>query len=61
LSLARVLGLDVVAEGVETEAELALLRAMGTDLVQGYYYYRPLAPDAVTRVLAGQVEPAASE
>jgi diguanylate cyclase (GGDEF)-like protein len=61
MTLARVLGLDVVAEGVETEAELALLRAMGTDLVQGYYYYRPLAPDAVTRVLAGQFEPAASE
>jgi diguanylate cyclase (GGDEF)-like protein len=61
MTLARVLGMDVVAEGVETEAELALLRAMGSDLVQGYYYYRPLAPDAVTRVLAGQFEPAASE
>jgi EAL domain-containing protein (putative c-di-GMP-specific phosphodiesterase class I) len=61
MTLARVLGMDVVAEGVETEAELALLRAMGSDLVQGYYYYRPLAPEAVTRVLAGQFGPAASE
>jgi len=61
MTLARVLGLDVVAEGVETEAELALLRAMGSDLVQGFYYYRPLAPEAVTLVLAGQFGPAASE
>jgi len=61
LTLARVLGMDVVAEGVETEAELMLLRDMGSDLVQGYYYYRPLAPEAVTLVLADQFEPAASE
>jgi diguanylate cyclase (GGDEF)-like protein len=54
LTLARALGMDVVAEGVETEAELTLLRAMGSDLVQGYYYYRPLAPDVAARVLAAQ-------
>ncbi|MFS2024046.1 putative bifunctional diguanylate cyclase/phosphodiesterase [Massilia sp. CT11-137] len=54
LTLARALGMDVVAEGVETEAELALLREMGSDLVQGYYYYRPLATEPATRVLAGQ-------
>jgi EAL domain-containing protein (putative c-di-GMP-specific phosphodiesterase class I) len=54
LMLARALGLDVVAEGVETEAELDLLREMGSDLVQGYYYYRPLAPDDAARALAAQ-------
>jgi diguanylate cyclase (GGDEF)-like protein len=54
LMLARALGLDVVAEGVETEAELTLLREMGSDLVQGYYYHRPLAPDDAARVLAAQ-------
>jgi diguanylate cyclase (GGDEF)-like protein len=54
LTLARALGMDVVAEGVETEAELALLRGMGSDFVQGYYYYRPLASDAATLVLARQ-------
>jgi diguanylate cyclase (GGDEF)-like protein len=51
LMLARALGLDVVAEGVETEAELDLLRAMGCDLVQGYYYHRPLAPEDAARAL----------
>jgi diguanylate cyclase (GGDEF)-like protein len=54
LMLARALGLDVVAEGVETEAELTLLREMGSDLVQGFYYYRPLAPIDAARALAAQ-------
>jgi EAL domain-containing protein (putative c-di-GMP-specific phosphodiesterase class I) len=48
--LARTLGLDVVAEGVETLAELDILREMGSDFVQGYFYYRPL--DAVDATLA---------
>ncbi|WP_332876647.1 EAL domain-containing protein [Massilia sp. S19_KUP03_FR1] len=43
IMLAHTLGMDVVAEGVETEAELAVLRAMGSDFVQGYVYFRPLS------------------
>lgn len=50
--LARTLGLDVVAEGVETRAELDILREMGSDFVQGYYYYRPLDAADATRALA---------
>jgi diguanylate cyclase (GGDEF)-like protein len=56
LMLARALQLDVVAEGVETDAELQLLRDMGSDFVQGYFYYRPLAPEAAEAVLAEQGE-----
>jgi diguanylate cyclase (GGDEF)-like protein len=52
LMLARALELDVVAEGVETEAELGLLREMGSDFVQGYVYHRPLAPADVATALA---------
>ena len=37
------LGLKVTAEGVETEAELAVLRAAGCDLAQGYLIARPMA------------------
>jgi len=48
--LARTLGLDVVAEGVETRAELDILREMGSDFVQGYFYFRPL--DAADATLA---------
>ncbi len=54
LMLARLLELDVVAEGVETEAELALLRDMGSHFVQGYFYYRPLAAGDAAAALAAQ-------
>lgn len=42
LQLAARLGQTTVAEGVETSAELALLNAAGCDLVQGYFFSRPL-------------------
>jgi EAL domain-containing protein (putative c-di-GMP-specific phosphodiesterase class I) len=40
--LAHRLGLQVVAEGVETAEQLALVRAAGCDIVPGYYFARPL-------------------
>jgi diguanylate cyclase (GGDEF)-like protein len=52
LSLSRRLRLTVVAEGVETEAELAQLRAMGCGLVQGFLTGRPV-PEEEAAVLAG--------
>ena len=42
LYLGQALGLHVVAEGVETEAEFEHLRRLGCDSVQGYYVSRPL-------------------
>ena len=42
ISLAHSLRLKVVAEGVETEAQLAILAAKGCDEMQGYYYTRPM-------------------
>ncbi len=38
-------GHKVVAEGVETQKEVALLEEWGVDLIQGYYYTRPLSRD----------------
>mgnify|MGYP000167714936 CR=1 FL=1 len=55
--LARTLGLDVVAEGVETLAELDILREMGSDFVQGYFYFRPLDAADATLALAAPTEP----
>jgi diguanylate cyclase (GGDEF)-like protein/PAS domain S-box-containing protein len=47
LALARQLRLGVVAEGIETEAQAALLRSLGCPMAQGYLYSRPLpAADA---------------
>ncbi|WP_258393961.1 bifunctional diguanylate cyclase/phosphodiesterase [Halomonas sp. SL1] len=50
------LGLEVVAEGVETGEQLALVREMRCDLVQGYYFHRPLPVAEVQRLLFGQLE-----
>ncbi len=43
--LAHKLGLDVVAEGVETEAQLRYLRSIGCEKIQGYLISRPLPAD----------------
>ena len=39
---AKEMGLSVIAEGVENKVELMRLQNMGCDLVQGYYFSRPL-------------------
>lgn len=49
IHLGRALGLEVVAEGVETEAHLAALRVAGCSHVQGYYLARPLEADVAIR------------
>ena len=48
IDMARNLGLNVTAEGVEHEATCDALRAMGCDVGQGYFFSRPLAIDALT-------------
>jgi EAL domain-containing protein (putative c-di-GMP-specific phosphodiesterase class I) len=42
--LAHVLGMSVVAEGVETAAQRDVLLALGCDEMQGFYFGRPVAP-----------------
>ena len=42
LDIAKYLDVSVIAEGVETEGQLTLLRDAGCDIVQGYYFSRPL-------------------
>jgi diguanylate cyclase (GGDEF)-like protein/PAS domain S-box-containing protein len=57
LLLGAELGLFVVAEGVETEAQHELLRSMGCTLGQGYFYGRPLPAAEVPIERAGRVAP----
>ncbi len=50
-SMARKLGLRVVAEGVETEEQLAFLRENYCDLIQGFLFGPPLPPDEIMKML----------
>jgi diguanylate cyclase (GGDEF)-like protein len=49
VELAHALGMRTVAEGVETQEQLALLREVGSDMVQGYLLGRPQAPETLGR------------
>jgi diguanylate cyclase (GGDEF)-like protein/PAS domain S-box-containing protein len=55
VTMARTLGLDVVAEGVETERQLAEVRALECPFAQGYLFARPLPAAAMTDLLAGRL------
>ncbi len=52
VSMAHALGMEVVAEGVENEAQLAILRTLGCNEVQGYLVARPMAAEAMAALLA---------
>jgi EAL domain-containing protein (putative c-di-GMP-specific phosphodiesterase class I) len=51
LSMAHTLGLSVVAEGVETAEQLAVLRQSGCDIIQGFFFSRPVKPDVAAAFL----------
>ncbi|WP_422830645.1 putative bifunctional diguanylate cyclase/phosphodiesterase [Variovorax sp. HJSM1_2] len=53
VELAHRLGLRCIAEGIETRAQLAALRAMGCDEGQGYLLARPMDPQALAFLLSG--------
>jgi EAL domain-containing protein (putative c-di-GMP-specific phosphodiesterase class I) len=51
VELARVLGMDVVAEGIETREQDALLRQLGCRFGQGFLYSRPQPAEVITQML----------
>jgi EAL domain-containing protein (putative c-di-GMP-specific phosphodiesterase class I) len=54
ISMARTLNLQVVAEGVDSQGQLDLLRKLGCDQVQGFIYAPPLAPLEAERYFAAR-------
>ena len=54
IQIGRTLGLRVVAEGIEREAQARRLRDLGCALGQGYLFARPLPPAEVERQLVGE-------
>jgi diguanylate cyclase (GGDEF)-like protein/PAS domain S-box-containing protein len=60
LGMARALGLDVVAEGVETPEQLAVLRELGCPRVQGYLFSPPVPAEEMRVLLAASAMIAAT-
>ena len=54
IQLVRSLGLEVVAEGVETMHQLRLLRTMGCHFIQGYLLGEPVASELVSELVTGR-------
>jgi diguanylate cyclase (GGDEF)-like protein/PAS domain S-box-containing protein len=52
IGMARALSLDVIAEGVENEAQLSELRRLGCDYAQGHLFSRALPPEKVSGLLS---------
>lgn len=50
-SLARIMGMDVIAEGVETRRQLDVLRDLGCHFAQGYFFSRPGSAEAAESLL----------
>jgi diguanylate cyclase len=51
VSFARALDMEVVAEGVETQAHVDALREIGCEYAQGFFFHRPLAPERIQALI----------
>jgi len=54
IAMAHNLNLRVVGEGVETKEQLAVLRSLGCDEIQGFYYSEPVTADHMASLLEQQ-------
>jgi EAL domain-containing protein (putative c-di-GMP-specific phosphodiesterase class I) len=57
IALGQSLNLSVTGEGIETRAQLSRLQVLGCDEGQGYYFARPLWPDAAAALLGRTTHP----
>jgi EAL domain-containing protein (putative c-di-GMP-specific phosphodiesterase class I) len=56
IDMAHTLGSIVVAEGVETAEQAALLRSLGCEQAQGYYFARPMPEAELKALLAAAIK-----
>lgn len=56
VTLAHILKMDVIAEGIETSSQLAQLKELGCEQGQGFYFSKALDPQAATALIISQTE-----
>ncbi len=54
VTLAKSLNLETVSEGVETQTQVDFLRELGCDMIQGYFYYKPMPSAEFEKLLMGR-------
>lgn len=54
IELSHILGLQVVAEGVETKSQLDFLTKHNSDIIQGFYFHRPIPPEEIEKLLENE-------
>jgi len=52
ITLGHQLGMELVAEGIETKEQADKIRSLGCEFAQGYFFSHPLAPEAITNSLS---------
>jgi diguanylate cyclase (GGDEF)-like protein len=57
MHMARALNYSVVAEGIETQKQMQILRSLGVDYLQGYYFAKPLAIEQVEQLISAEQVP----
>ncbi len=56
MDISRFLDVPVIAEGVEEQAQLDRLKSMGCEIIQGYYFSKPLPADQFEELLEKEAE-----
>ncbi len=55
IDIAKFLGIPVIAEGVETQEQYDLLKKLGCDIIQGYYFSKPVPPEDFERFIESKI------
>ncbi len=54
IEIARLLEVPVIAEGVETKEQMEVLKGIGCNIIQGYYFSKPLPPEEFTELIKSE-------
>jgi EAL domain-containing protein (putative c-di-GMP-specific phosphodiesterase class I) len=56
IDIARLIEVPVIAEGVETKEQMELLKAIGCDIIQGYYFSKPVPADDFNKLIEAEIK-----